>query len=352
MYFDTAVHVLSIMCDSESHTWQEAFKVLGIKYNPDGFTLNREIQIPMVDATPTADPKQTNQLALSTDIPLSPYNKAYIRLYIPAKTPTGTKLPLIIYLHGGDFVLFSASTVVFHEFCNNIAGQFPAVVASVEYRLAPENRLPAAYDDALNAILWAKDQALGVGGRDPWLEYADFSRVFIMGSSAGANIAYHVALRALDFDLGPLKIIGLLMNQPFFGGLQRTQSELRLEEDKYVPLYVCDVLWSLALPQGANRDHEFCNPINGGSYLGRVKRLPRCFMKADEGDPMVDRAMQLVHLLQSYGVPVIYQFNRGGNHGMELSDKTAAKNLYDDMKEFVFSTKPTQNGCGDGPKRH
>ncbi|CAI9767054.1 unnamed protein product [Fraxinus pennsylvanica] len=131
------------MCDSKPHTWQEAFKVLGINYKPDG-TLNREIQIPMVDATPTADPKQPNQLALSTDIPLSPNNKAYIRLYIPAKTPTGTKLPLIIYLHGGDFVLFSASTVIFHECCNNIAGQFPAVVASVEYRLAPENRLPAA----------------------------------------------------------------------------------------------------------------------------------------------------------------------------------------------------------------
>ncbi|CAA3000075.1 probable carboxylesterase 8 [Olea europaea subsp. europaea] len=65
-------------------------------------------------------------------------------------------------------------------------------------RLAPENRFTAAYDDALNAIYWAKEQALGVGGRDPWLEDADFSRVFIMGSSTGANIAYHVALRALD----------------------------------------------------------------------------------------------------------------------------------------------------------
>ncbi|CAI9769534.1 unnamed protein product [Fraxinus pennsylvanica] len=307
------------MCDSKPHTWQEAFKVLGIKYNPDG-TLNREIRIPMVDATPTADTKQPNQLTLSTDIPLSPYNKAYIRLYIPAKTLTDTKLPLIIYLHGGDFVLFSASTVMYHEFCNNIAILFPAVVASIEYRLAPENRLPAAYDDALNAILWAKDQALKVGGRDPWLEYADFSRVFIMGSSAGANIAYHVALRALDFDLGPLKIIGLLMNLPFLGGLQRTQSELRLEEDKYVPLYVSDVLWSLALPQGANRDHEYCYPINGGNYLGRVQRLPRCFVKSDVGDPMVDRSMQLVHLLQSYGVQVIYQFNRGGNHGTAVGE--------------------------------
>ncbi|XP_022870037.1 probable carboxylesterase 8, partial [Olea europaea var. sylvestris] len=262
---------------------------------------------------------------------------------IPAKTLTGTKLPLIIYLHGGDFVLYSASTVVYHEFCNNLAILFPAVVASVEYRLAPENRLPAAYDDALNAIFWAKNQALKVGGRDPWLEYADFSRVFIMGSSAGANIAYHVALRALDFDLGPLKIIGLLMNQPFLGGLQRTQSELRLEEDKYVPLYVCDVLWSLALPQGTNRDHEYCNPINGGNYLGIVQRLPRCFVKSDIGDPMVDRSMQLVQLLQSNGVQVIYQFNREGYHGKELLDKTAAKNLYDDMKDFVYSTKPAEN---------
>ncbi|KAL2554179.1 putative carboxylesterase 8-like [Forsythia ovata] len=96
-----------------------------------------------------------------TSVQLSHYSGAYIRLYIPVNPPTETKLPLIIYLHGGDFVLFSASTVIFHDFCNNIATQFPAVVASVEYRLAPENQLPEAYEDALNAIFWVQSQAQG-----------------------------------------------------------------------------------------------------------------------------------------------------------------------------------------------
>ncbi|KAG8363367.1 hypothetical protein BUALT_Bualt19G0015000 [Buddleja alternifolia] len=316
------------------HTWQEAFKVLGIEWNRDG-TLKREIHIPMVEPTPYEDSTTPPPPALSQDIPLSPYNKAYIRLYIPLNPPKDKKLPLIIYFHGGDFVLYSASTVIFHNFCNDVASQFPAVVASVEYRLAPENRLPAAYDDALNAIFWAKDQALQKGGRDPWMEYADFSRVFLLGSSAGANIAYHVALRALDFDINPLKIKGLILNQAFFSGLERSQSEIRLKDDPYVALYVNDVLWSLALTRNLNRDHEFCNPISGGTYLGRVYRLPKVFIKGDFDDPLVDRSIELGKFLQSCRVPVYHRFNEGGFHGMELSDKTAAQKLYDDMKSFV-----------------
>ncbi|KAL6565915.1 hypothetical protein OROHE_004970 [Orobanche hederae] len=317
------------------HTWQEAFKALGISWNANG-TLNREIQIPMVDPTPYQDSSSgSNTKALSQDIYLGPRSGAYVRLYIPVSPTKARKLPLIIYLHGGDFVLFSASTVIFHNFCNEIASQFPAVVVSVEYRLAPENRLPAAYDDALNGILWARDQALGVGGRDPWMEYADFSRVFIMGSSAGANIAYHAALRAMDFDISPLRIQGLLLNQAYFGGLTRTASEIRLEDDPYVALYVNDVLWTLALPKNLNRDHEFCNPISGGTYMGRVYRLPKVYVKGDYGDPLVDRSVQLVQFLQSCHVPVYYRFDQGGFHGIELQNTTAAQQLYDDMKFFV-----------------
>ncbi|PIN04402.1 Arylacetamide deacetylase [Handroanthus impetiginosus] len=316
------------------HTWQEAFKALGISWNPDG-TLNRSILIPMVDPTPDADSNST-AVALSQDIYLSPYNKAYICLYIPVNPPKNQKLPLIIYFHGGDFVLFSASTLIFHNFCNDISSQFPAVVVSVEYRLAPEHRLPTAYDDALHAIAWVREQALGIGGRDPWLEYADFSRVFLLGSSAGANIAYHVALRAMDFDFTPLQIKGLLLNQAYFGGLRRTRSEIRLIDDPYVPLYVNDVLWSLALPKNLNRDHEFCNPISGGTYLGRVFRLPKVYIKGDFGDPLVDRSVQLLQFLQSCKVRVYYRFNRGGHHGIELQNTTAAQQLYNDMRWFVY----------------
>ncbi|XP_073030469.1 probable carboxylesterase 8 [Primulina eburnea] len=318
------------------HTWEEAFEALGISWNANG-TLNREIRIPMVPATPSPDSSDPPPIALSKDITLSNKSHAYVRLYIPLNPPQNKKLPLVIYLHGGDFVLFSLSTVIFHNFCNQIVSQFPAVVVSVEYRLAPENRLPAAYNDSLNALFWVQDQANGTSGRDPWLEYADFSRVFFLGSSSGANIAYHVALRALDFDLRPLNIKGLLLNQAFFGGMEKTESEARLEEDPYVPLYVNHVLWCLALPTNANRDHEFCNPISGGTYMGRVFRLPRVYIKGDYGDPLVDRSIQLAQFLTSCGVQVTSRFNPGGFHGIELNNSTAAQELYDDMKIFVNS---------------
>ncbi|CAI9764812.1 unnamed protein product [Fraxinus pennsylvanica] len=111
----------------------------------------------MVDATPSITDPKNPPVTLSTDVQLSYKSKAHVHLYIPVNPPKDTKLPLIIYLHGGDFVLFSTLTVIFHNYCNNIASQFPAVVVSVECWLAPENCLSTASDDAMNAIFWIKN---------------------------------------------------------------------------------------------------------------------------------------------------------------------------------------------------
>jgi len=148
-----------------------------------------------------------------------------------------------------------------HTLCIRMANAARAIVVSVNYRLAPTHRLPAAYDDCLTALSWLRSEATkrdndnGTDG-DPWLQSrANFSRVFLVGDSSGGNIVHHVIVKGNDWD--PLKIRGAVMVQPSFGGEQRTQSEIESPEE--LEQSVRNRM--MALPEGADKDHPFSNPL-------------------------------------------------------------------------------------------
>ncbi|MEL6892841.1 MAG: alpha/beta hydrolase fold domain-containing protein, partial [Actinomycetota bacterium] len=109
-------------------------------------------------------------------------------------------LPLVVYFHGGGWVLGHATSD--DAFCRDLANRSGAVVVSVDYRHAPEHRFPAAHDDAWAALRWAADNADALGG-DP-------DRLAVAGWSAGANLAGHVCHRARD-EGGPSIIAQLLV---------------------------------------------------------------------------------------------------------------------------------------------
>ncbi|XP_058106006.1 probable carboxylesterase 8 [Magnolia sinica] len=289
------------------------------------------------DLPPQAEAQQPYYV-LSKDISLNPSNKTWIRIFRPQILTPMAPLPIIIYFHGGGFVIASAASALFHVACEHIASLVPAIVLSVEYRLAPEHPLPAAYDDAIEAVCWVRDQAISDLHRDTWMapDLADFSRCFLTGSSAGSNIVYHVALRALDLD-PPFKIAGAIVNQPFFGGVQRTESELRMAQDRILPLHSNDLMWRLSLPAGADRDHEFCNPMTPGSYHDRVGSLPPCLVKGYGGDPLVDRQRAFVKMLEDRGVRAVGQFEEEGSHGVEFFDPKKAQDLFTDIRDFISS---------------
>ncbi|CAD6265180.1 unnamed protein product [Miscanthus lutarioriparius] len=106
-----------------------------------------------------------------------------------------------------------------HAFVNRLAARAGALAVSVEYRLAPEHPVPACYDDAWAALRWVVTSAA-----DPWVrDHGDVARVFVLGFSAGANLAHNLTLRAgsepeTEPDLLPrgARVQGMALVHPFF----------------------------------------------------------------------------------------------------------------------------------------
>ncbi|KAH7438926.1 hypothetical protein KP509_04G037200 [Ceratopteris richardii] len=175
---------------------------------------------------------------------------------------------------------------------------------------------------------------------EPWLgEYADFSRCYLMGDSAGGTMVHFLSLRIAEgLDIIPLRVCGQIIVQPFFGGEERTATELRLVNDEHVPLSGTDWLWRTCLPAGADRDHPLANPFGPSSPdikpLAR-SLLPILFIVAS-GDPMLERQVKVFETLREGGSQirlVSYQ----GSHGSQLQSRPISESLFKDVASFIQS---------------
>lgn len=166
------------------------------------------------ETTPAGtDPRTSVQ---SKDVTINANTGAAARLYIPPNA-AGKKLPLLIYIHGGAFCVCTPYNPAYHHHLNAVSASANVVVVSVHYRLAPEDPLPAAYDDSWEAVKWAASHASGAGP-EPWLnDHADPSAVFFAGDSAGGNIAHNMVMQGTEEGFGGLKVEGMVLLHPYFG---------------------------------------------------------------------------------------------------------------------------------------
>jgi acetyl esterase len=132
------------------------------------------------DARVFAGPKIEVARVSELQIP-GPAGPIPARLYAPAGLPDPA--PLVVYYHGGGHVICDLDT--HDQPCRFLAAETPALLLSIDYRLGPEHRFPAAVDDALAAFEWAAGEASQLG--------ADPARIAVAGDSAGANLATVVA---------------------------------------------------------------------------------------------------------------------------------------------------------------
>src|SRR5712664_3596519 len=130
--------------------------------------------------------------ALESNKPLSipaPHGAIPARIYTPKTLRKNNGLaPCLVFFHGGGWVIGDLDT---HEVaCQKLAHEGELIVISVDYRLAPEHKFPAAVDDAIAATKWIADHAASLG--------IDPSRLAVAGDSAGGNLAAVVSIDARD----------------------------------------------------------------------------------------------------------------------------------------------------------
>lgn len=263
----------------------------------------------------------------SKDVLIEPETGLSARLYLPKITDPQKKLPLVIYFHGGGFVIETAFSPAYHHYCNSLVAEANVVVISVDYRRAPEHDLPIAYEDSWTSLQWAVSQS----NEEEWLKnYVDFDRVFMAGDSAGANIAHNMAIRLGVDKLQGLKVDGTVLIHPYFTGSEAVGAEA----GNLIGMKIAGKMWKTVCPTTTGSDDPLINPAKdlNLSRLG-CKRVLVCVA---EKDGLRERGRFYYEELGKSGWSGVLEFMevKGENHVFHLFDPTC-ENAKDMMKRLV-----------------
>ncbi|WP_292980486.1 alpha/beta hydrolase [Mycobacterium sp.] len=218
-----------------------------------------------------------------------------VRVYRPAR---GGHLPILVYAHGGGFVFCDLDS---HDgLCRDIANRIPALVVSVDYRLAPEHQWPAAAEDVYAVTQWAADQAENLGG--------DARRIAVGGDSAGGNLAAVTALMARDRATRPPTAQMLLY--PVIAADFDTESYRLFGKGFYNPEPAMRWYWDQYVPDAADREHPYASPLRAD-----LTGLPPAVVVIAGHDPLRDEGIAFADALDAAGVTTARCVFDGGIHG-------------------------------------
>ncbi|KAK4492304.1 hypothetical protein RD792_003107 [Penstemon davidsonii] len=273
------------------------------------------------------------------DVVFDSKHNLQLRLYKPASPYTSSKLPIFYYIHGGGFCIGSRTWPNCQNYCYKLASELQAVIISPDYRLAPENRLPAAIEDGYKAVKWLQSQATGEVPDEWFTDVADFGRVFISGDSAGGNIAHNLAVRfgSGSLELEPVRVRGYVYLAPFFGGTVLTKSEAEGPKDAFLNFELIDRFWRLSIPVGETTDHPLVNPFGPISPNLEELDLDPILVVVGGSDLLKDRAKEYAEKLKKWGKKIEYVEFEGQQHGFFTinPDSEPSKKLMLLIQKFI-----------------
>ena len=240
---------------------------------------------------------RTVEMATVTDqVVPGPGGELRLRLYRPVPDEV---LPMVLYMHGGGWVTGDLDTQDFH--CRTFAQGGRCLVVSVDYRLAPEHKFPAAAEDCYFALKWIAKNAGSLAG-DP-------SRIAVVGPSAGGNLAAVVAQMARDRG-GPRVHFQMLIYPITDHSYDRPSYR---ENERGYLLETADMhwYWRQYLAQPEDAVEPYASPLRATDLRG----LPPAYVVTAEYDPLRDEGEEYADRLKAAGVPAVKRRQDGLIHG-------------------------------------
>jgi acetyl esterase len=249
--------------------------------------------------------KKNTSVEIRDVVYLGPAGELPLRVYVP---PGPGPFPLVVWIHGGGFFM-GDDLPLWDGTCSALAGDVGAVVASVGYRLAPENPFPAAVEDSWAALRFAASEA------PAWR--ADPDRIAVMGGSAGGNLAAVMAQRARD-EGGPALVYQVLLVPATYADGEPTESRRHFWSG--YGLDGIDRMIAAYLPDPAQRANPWASPL----HAARFDHLAPALILTAEFDPLRDEGEAYGEKLRAAGVPVVVKRYAGAIHGFLGSPADAA----------------------------
>lgn len=226
-----------------------------------------------------------------------------IRVYRPGEDGP---LPAVVFYHGGGWVIGNLDTS--DNLCRMLSNRASAVVVSVDYRLAPEHRFPAAVDDSYAALAWVSRNAERLD--------VDRSRIAVGGSSAGGNLAAAVALKARDRG-GP-RLAYQVMIYPATNLFDLTSASHRYFASGYgMTREHVEFFRESYLPEVADRKSPYASPLLAESLEG----LPPAIVITAGFDVLRDEGIAYAERLEASGVPILRAHYPSMIHGFVTMDR-------------------------------
>ena len=248
------------------------------------------------------------------------------RLYRP---PTDGPHPIVVYFHGGGWVLGNATSD--DPLCRDLCVRSNSVIVSVDYRHGPEARFPAAIDDGFAATRWVADNAVALGGIP--------GELAVFGWSAGGNIAAVVC--QLARDAGGPAIVGQ--------GLMTPVTDLDMSSGSYAENGEGYILTAALMKwfcdhyaDEADRSDPRASPLRADNLAG----LPPAIVITSEFDPLRDEGIAYADALAAAGVPVQHIAARGHTHtsltmvDMVISGAKIRAEIADALRAFFGASVP------------